>query len=314
MKVYFDLNIFDRIEKKDRLTDLEKDIYNNLESLVIENKIDVPYSNAHLNDLYRGYEKNPEYVNGHLETISRLTKNLCLCQYWNQPLATWHMRDVFEFFEEKKEDREFESETFEELLSKNNLPNAALMYKLVPLDKNWKLAYSQDPMFGIMFPKSRIENNGYALIQDIYEFQHRLKTDYALYKNFKSYLAKSVLKLNNSQAYIKSIRENFKDLPKHLEIEHLSDLYAPKETVLKNKNYSNVLDIFYKLDLKGYKTDANFNNMFDDSLHTFYASHCDFFVTNDDRCKYKAEQTFEKLKIKTIVIKAHEYQKIQNYL
>ena len=83
MKVYFDLNIFDRIEKKDKLTDLEKDVYNNLESLIIENKIYVPYSNAHLNDLYRGYKKNPEYVNGHLETISRLTKNLCLFQYWN---------------------------------------------------------------------------------------------------------------------------------------------------------------------------------------------------------------------------------------
>lgn len=50
--------------------------------------------------------------------------------------------------------------------------------------------------------------------------------------------------------------------------------------------------------IKGYKSDANFNNMFDDGLHTFYASHCDVFITNDVRCKYKAEQTFEKLNIK----------------
>lgn len=55
-----------------------------------------------------------------------------------------------------------------------------------------------------------------------------------------------------------------------------------------------------------YKSDANFNNMFDDGLHTFSASHCDVFITNDDRCKYKAEKTFEKLKIKTLVLKSNE--------
>ena len=52
--------------------------------------------------------------------------------------------------------------------------------------------------------------------------------------------------------------------------------------------------------------------MFDDSLHTFYGAHCDFFITNDDRCKYKAEKTYERLKIKTSVIKAYEYEQIKN--
>lgn len=52
--------------------------------------------------------------------------------------------------------------------------------------------------------------------------------------------------------------------------------------------------------------------MFDDGLHTFYASHCDVFITNDDRCKYKAEQTFSKLNIKTLVIKSNEIDNIRN--
>ena len=51
--------------------------------------------------------------------------------------------------------------------------------------------------------------------------------------------------------------------------------------------------------------------MFDDSMHTFYGAHCDYFVTNDDRCKYKAEQTFKKLKINTVVIKADEIGRIK---
>lgn len=63
-----------------------------------------------------------------------------------------------------------------------------------------------------------------------------------------------------------------------------------------------------------YKSDANFNNMFDDGLHTFSASLCDVFITNDDRCKHKAEKTFEKLKIKTLVLKSNEIDQIKSLI
>ena len=314
MNVYFDLNIFDRIEKKATLSKFENEIYTELENLVLTEKIRVPYSNAHLNDLFRGYQKNSNFIEGHLANIEQLTNNLCICQYWNRPEATWHFRNIFEFFDEKKNEWEFESNSFDELFTDNGIPNYAFAYKFVQLDKSWKLGYIQDPMFGVMYPKARIENTAYALMEDIYNFQLRLKSDYSLYKNFKAYLIKSIMKLKNNKEYIKSIRENFKDLPKHLDIFEISELYAPKENSLKNRNYSKVLDVFYKFDLKSYKSDGNFNNMFDDSLHTFYAAHCDFFITNDDRCKYKAEETYKRLRIKTTVIKAEEYGQIKDGL
>jgi hypothetical protein len=111
-----------------------------------------------------------------------------------------------------------------------------------------------------------------------------------------------------------ALKNKFKDLPKHLDIFEISDLYAPKNKISENENYSKVLEIFYKFDLKGYKTDANFNNMFDDSLHTFYGAHCDFFITNDDRCQYKAIKTYERLNIMTKVIKADKIEQIKNCL
>ena len=91
--------------------------------------------------------------------------------------------------------------------------------------------------------------------------------------------------------------------------------YAFSKYLKENDNelYYKVVETFYKYDLEGYKTDSNFNNMFDDGLHTFYAAHCDVFITNDDRCKYKAEKTYEKLHIKTLVIKSNEIEKIKNY-
>jgi len=312
MNVYFDLNIFDRIEKKERLSESENEIYSELENLVLSGQITVPYSNAHLNDLFRGFQKNPDYIDGHLDNIEKLTKNLCICQYWGRKETTWHYREIREFFNEKKTEWEFEFDSFDKLFDNDlGLPTPINLLKIIPLPKEWKLAYRQDPMFGIMYPKSRTENNMYALMEDIFNFQNRLKSDYSLYRNLKSYLIRSLKKLNNNNEILKSIRSNFKDLPKHLDIFEISDLYIPKSKTSENSIYSKVLETFYKYDLKGYKSDGNFNNMFDDSLHTFYGAHCDFFVTNDDRCKYKAEKTYERLKIKTIVIKAKEYNRIK---
>lgn len=316
MHVYLDLNIFDMIErmgKNNNFSDADIKLYSKIEELILTKKITVPYSNAHLNDLFRGFLKNPNFIDGHLQNIERLTNNLCICQYWNKPNVTWHFRNIYEFFEEKKEERDLEADTLSELLISTGAPDVIGLYKLVPLEPNWKKGY-QDPMFGIMFPRAKIENTAYALIEDIYAFQIKLKSDYSLYKKFKTYLIQSVMKLKNNQAFVDSIRSNFKDLPKHLDIFEIADLYAPEEKTLQNKTYSKVLDIFYKYDLKGYKTDGNYNNMFDDSLHTFYASHCDYFITNDDRCKYKAEMTYDKLKFKTKVIKADEIEYLTNCL
>lgn len=312
MLVYLDLNVFDRIEKREKLGEQEKLIYAGIEDLIVKQKISVPYSNAHLNDLFRGFQKNPLFIEGHLNEIERLTNNLCICQYWGKNHATWHYRDINDFFTEKKDEWEFEPSSFLELFDDMDLdiPNPLELYKLIPLPPNFKDGY-KDPMFVLMYPKSKIHNNQLALMEDIYDFQSRLKSDYSLYKTFKAYLVQSLNKYKNHPEMLKSIKSNFQDLPKHLDIFEISDLYAPKTKTSENGAFSKVIETFYKYDLQGYKTDGSYNNMFDDAMHTFYASHCDYFITNDERCNYKAQKTFEKLKIKTVVLKAEEYQKIE---
>lgn len=314
MLIYFDLNIFDRIEKIERLEEKEQEAYQTFEELILHEKIIVPYSNAHLNDLFRGYQKNPSFIEGHLTNIERLTKNLCVCQYWNRKTVTWHYRNIFEFFESKKNEREFEHENVSELFESIGMPSLIEPFKYLILPKEWKQGYSAEPLFGIMFPKSRVNPTYFSLLEDIYDFNIRMKEDFSLYKIFKSHLLKNINRLKNNQVFLQQIRQNFKDLPKHLDIFEIANQYAPKNNSSKNKAYLKILDTFYKFDLKGYKTDGNFNNMFDDSLHTFYAAHCDFFVTNDERCNYKAKKTYERIGISTIVIKAQEYNEILKVL
>jgi len=311
MIVYIDLNVFDRLEKVDKLEYPDKGFYQILFSLLKDKKIVTAYSNAHLNDLFRGYKKNPTYIEGHLNNIKSFTNNLCICQYWGEKAVRWHFKNIFEFFKEKVRDREFEPISYDYLFEGEPLMQQTLeLHKLIPLPAEFKKAYV-DPMFGIIFPLSKIHNNQYALQSDIYNFQSRLKSDYGFYKSFKTQLLTSLHKIKNNKELINSVISNFKDSPKHLELTDIFDAYTPHNKTSNNSMYSKIIDVFFKYDLAGYKSDGQFNNMFDDALHTFYAAHFDFYITNDDRCKYKAERTYEKLKIPTKVIKIDEIEAVK---
>lgn len=158
MTAYIDLNIFDRLEKLDMLADADKGYYQILLSLLTDKKVVTAYSNAHLNDLFRGYQKNPTYISGHLENIKSLTDNLCICQYWGEKSAKWHYRDIFEFFEEKVNEWEFKPNSYDDLFKDEPLMRQAIeLYKLIPLPPEFKKGYVE-PMFGIMFPLSKPQN------------------------------------------------------------------------------------------------------------------------------------------------------------
>lgn len=309
MNAYVDWNIFNYIEWKDKLSANECQIYSELEKLILSNKIIVPYSNAHLNDIFRGYKKNPTYISNHLETLKRLSNNLCICQYWNSEHAILHYRDVYDFFNEKKEEREFESDTFSQLmdfdttgLSKQKLK----MLEQTPLPANFGDCYKFDPLFEIMFPTSKVHKNMLSLCEDIYSFSIKIKLDYSLYKTLKKYLVKSMRMINDKKDLLKSLNPTLEETPKHLDIFEISKKIKTETSTSKNQRYSEIIDTFYKYDLQGYKTDKHFNNMFDDALHTFYGAHFQYFITNDDRCYYKARQTYQKLSISTIVLKPNE--------
>lgn len=316
MIIYLDLNIFDQLEKIDTLEQEQKNECDKLLNIISTQNIDIPYSNAHLNDLFRGWKKNPNYIDGHLKNIKKLTKDLCICQYWGERNIWWHKRDIFEFFNSKKDELDLFDETLDELFDFGLGNNSPIhLTKILQLPDQWVSKMSKDKFAQFMFPTTILEKSLYSLFTDLYNFQIKLKSDYSFYKLFKAQLSKNISSLKNNKDVVNYIRNN-DQIPKHLKNDFFSiaNTYKPKFEIKDNDNelYYKVIETFYTYDLQGYKSDANFNNMFDDGLHTFYASHCDVFITNDDRCKYKAEKTFEKLNIKTLVIKSNEINKLKN--
>lgn len=312
MLVYLDWNVFDRLEKKDRLkTEQERILYTTLMKILKREDVNTPYSNAHLRDLLRGFKKNPKFIDGHLNILHEVTNNLCLCQYWKTKNSTWHYRSVYEFFDLLKNEKELEEENFEDLIKFDTQGKWELMKQVLkdkPVPKEFKSIYSQDPIFKIMYPRTKDEMNHLALSSDLYNFSILMMKDYSLYRSLKTFLGKARIKVQKNPELMKSFKSVTKEAPDYLKIDSILDSFTKNQKLEKDKPYYNkILDTFLRYDLKGYKTDNFFLNMVDDGLHTFYTAHCDYFITNDDKCQYKAIKTYDKLKIKTKVFTATEF-------
>lgn len=317
MYVYLDWNIFNQIEKRDSLPEGERLVYTDLYSSIIAKEFLCPYSNAHLNDLIRGYKKNPSYIEGHINIITELTNDLCICQYWKQNKPLWHSRSVKEFFYSAIEEKELEWESFDDLLDeKYELSGTIVMSPLTimkpllrmkPVPKEFKQIYQADPIFNIIYPRTRIEMTEYALCCDIYNFSILLNKDFSLYKSLRKFLIQTLNKYRQNAQLVKTVNKLNPDTPKYLNMDQLFEQVAIKDSTGISSAYDKFFDSFFKFDLKGYKSDGQFPNMIDDALHSYYAGHCEYFITNDDRCKYKAEKTFERLKISTVVLTAKDF-------
>ncbi len=307
---YLDWNVFDRLEKKDTFEEEQRKIYSKISELITSNKIICPYSNAHINDLLRGHASNPAYIPKHLETLSFFTKNLCIVQYWGNAQATWHYRDVVEFFNSALEDKSATLGSFVELgdFDQTGLWKTQLaLLRATPVPENFKEIYKASPVFNHLFPKTKTEMNWLALSEDLYDFSNNAKKDYSLYKALRTYVNQSAAKMKNQQKMLNNINKTASEVPSYLNMDNVWEKYAPKSKSISNSAYQKITDTYFKIDFRGYKSDDKFSNMVDDSLHVFYGAHCDYFVTIDDKCHYKASETFHKLGITTKAMKPHEF-------
>jgi hypothetical protein len=311
---YLDWNVFNLIEKKSTSTkvDGDVDVFYRIEELILEGRIITPYSNAHINDLLRGYQKSKDYVPIHLQTLKRLTNNLCITQYWGQNKVTWHYRDVDEFFNSALDDLSFSHKKFTELIDWEG-PESVVMdiqYSLLrmrPLPDNFGEIYKAHPIFSLMFPKSRTERNMLALCEDIFDFSKNAMKDYTIYKSLRSYLNQSRAKLPSHKDTFRKVDKSMADIPKQLDFNEAWEKFVPKNKTSDNPAFQKITDLYYKTDLSGYKSDERMANMIDDSIHVYYGSQCDYFITVDERCYSKAAKIYRDLSVPTAILKPEEF-------
>ena len=147
-----------------------------------------------------------------------------------------------------------------------------------------------------------------ALCEDILSFSMLIKTDYALYKNFRKYLTGAQQKFP-TLANINKATQQISSRPASLTWDELWEKAMPAFKPAPNQAYDRIVHLFTTTDLKGYRADERFANLIDDALHSFYAAHCGYFITLDKRCADKAQKVYETLKIPTQVLDPQEFMK-----
>ena len=309
--VYLDWNIFNKLEHLSTLSPDEQPAYQQLEKLILDGEISVPYSNAHINDLYRGYVKDKSYTPGHLANISRLTKDLCLTQYWGEKDVRWHHREPAGFLDQIIE--ESPPSDFRSLMKTEDFPevNALVdarnrLLENTPLPDTFLELYKFDPLYNTIFPRCKTAPNLLSLMEDIFYLSYTMKTDYTLYKSLRKFITTTQQKYPQLAKTTRPLIES-SDGPKYLTWDDARGKAKPNFKPFSNPSYDKVVDLFTTTDLKGYRQDERFANLIDDALHTFYASHCEYFLTIDKRCADKARKVFETLKLPTEIMEVPQF-------
>jgi hypothetical protein len=302
--VYFDWNVYNKIESIASLPGEEKIVFRKIEDGLLTKRFVSPYSNAHISDLIRGYVKKTDYIDGHLQTLQHLTSNLCITQYWGEPRVRWHIRDIRAYFHQALNDKETEQTDYYKLyeeLDDSVLGSLADMtfklycdgLKLKPIPSEFKQIYQADPIFSTIFPRTKQEMNEFALHEDLFTLRQKLSSDYVLYENFNKYLNSMKSKYPNFQKLPGMQALSKRSTGVALTWDNIWEDLSPDFKQSSNPMFDQLFNRFVTADLSGYKRDERFANLCDDALHTFYGAHCMYFVTMDERCLAKEQLVYK---------------------
>jgi hypothetical protein len=322
LKLYLDWNVITTLRQSESLSN--PDDINTFGKLIdiinlSRNNLIIPFSNAHLNDLLKSYKKGErKRVTESLQFISILTKDVCLTQYWNEETAKWHQRNPEEYFHDlvdNGDDVDTTSlNTILEPLKEYGLGAIFDIFKQLPHDINFEEMEKYNSIFSLFFKKAKVENSMYAVMEDFIGLTNELKTNPTVY-NELSNLFKKAIPLDSSIHNVDNVIEMLdRTLPKTMLNKSFTQLSQENDRTetSKNKDYSKIIGTFMQLDFVGYGSDRlteknQYDNLFNDSLHCFYAAHCDYFVTADKKTYKKTKAVFQNENIKTQVMKPGEF-------
>lgn len=295
------------------------DIVNNNKSLF------KPFSTSHISDILSSFKDTEEqlnYINSDLEFITQLTENYCF--YNNKDKTILDYYDPKELFQQRIDEKELFKDIslngLENIFKENELTKDIGkvfidQLKSIPLDKAlidaFKNPESSEEMEK-MFPglKDNLTMEGFFNAFSNMTIGLNESDDY---KNLRIQM-QSALGINrdsifNSKNPYKDIENKYKKLgiPNN---EHLTkNKYSPDW-------FNEITNEYISLDMHGYQEDKvnikkgrkeTFSNTTEDSFHSAFASICNFYIINDNKSYKKCKKVYEKLDVKTIVLKPNEF-------
>lgn len=302
------------------ISQMKGELHQELHSILSnKNQFIIPYSTAHIGDLYSGFSQNSagrEYIDKDLEFLAELTSNACLSLFNNNlhftelsPETLFNDRiETESHFQDFNLDK-FEKEFGDDEMSRLLFSTLRAIMRLIPIpeieqaDDYTKSIFpdlAKNPTFEGLFnsiaklTNELNETDKYKTLREAVQNGINIKRDHLFnHKNPYNVVEGAYSKLNQKYDFNSSYSDK---IPKW---------------------YSDILNNYLLLDIHGYQEDKieiregkrkqTFKNTTEDSFHAAFASTCNFYIVNDNRAYNKVKQVYQKLDINTAVFKPDEF-------
>jgi hypothetical protein len=327
IRIYLDKNVYSYL--KDTNNPLGIQLGQKLQEL--KPYVVIPYSRAHLSDLSTDYteEDNQKRIktSEDLDKIREITEGNCIVSFSGKKQLQPTIADPRVFFQDVVSDRK--TKTIDYILSLETLfdedgslqPLNILwkkyinLLKILPLGIDFASMEStpEGQSFLSMFPRARYSNTLWDMMCDFAELIDSMDTQPERYIQLRN------LVRNGLQVGSHISNFNIQQLDKYFLGTALKKTFTDfvQDTVKASKKDENdityedrFMTTFSNLDMIGYrpdKFDKGYTNFFNDIQHSFYAAHCDYFVTNDTRTLEKARLIYSKESISTKALTPKEF-------
>lgn len=299
LKIYLDWNIITHL-KDEQNSDLFAFLLEN------KNKFIFPYSKAHIKDLLVSKDANNNYYEQDFQLLAEICEHHLLEHEHNINNPYPYKCYPKDYLEIKNAELElfssgFSKCTFYKFLDENGLN---LDYFMSILKKE-KIEPFVIPLI------NKTIGNLADLFSLMFEYGPTLFNDKKTPKQIQSYIQTTT---NDSQ-YRKIQGSNstniFKELDAAVFPQTNKNFVELIENPIAERSKSNLelfTSLYLTLNLSGFFSDKNRNlqNIYTDSEHAYYASSCDFFVSNDSRLREKTDAIYRQYNIQTKIISSEE--------
>jgi len=321
-RIYLDWNIYKMV--KDEPEDaVAKDLK---EILLKHNDIIIPYSTAHIQDLLKGSDKeeNIPLIESDLSFIDELSN------YNNMQFDTKLNKTIPKVGSAHNLFKGFKDSELIDLLNPETLKDSVDFLKSPTLNKMIDALYNQkiDIDFNLFpeesngiqlrkyFKRSQIDNTLQNLMLDYSALHKDLLNDPKIYqeikKVFREYVGIDINHIMKSQEPIKLIDNILKTSPIKKSFDELSTIDKTGKNEINSSFYMKYILEFTNLDLSGYHSDKlksknKYSNFTNDTQHSFYGGHCDYFITKESKLIEKSNLLYSKYNISTKALKPEEF-------
>ncbi|MBL0007513.1 MAG: hypothetical protein IPP25_10135 [Saprospiraceae bacterium] len=324
-RVYLDWNVFASLKDKS-----ENQVPNELRLLLEKNKNNllVPFTSVHIQDLLKGSDdpKNLPLILRDLDLINSITEKHYIEYDIEADRLYPKIADsnlIFENAQEIKNEPLFDPESLLESMSEIGFTEMGEsmieLWRRTPTGidfSNLDKQAGSNEFFRNFLKLTRQENNMLCLMLDLTDFYSDIKSNPEVYKSL-SKLFRDMIKIDpkvisNNRDPIPEINKLLKAFNPELDFDTLGTIKSKEDNKYLSSSMIQFAIEFGNLDLAGYHPDKlteknTYSNYTNDVHHVYYASSCNYFISNESKLIEKANVMYRKYGIDCIALKPQEF-------